>query len=324
MPAQDVVVIGGGIIGCAVARELARRGAAVRMFEARTIGAGATQASAGILAPYIEGHDRGPLFDLGLRSLAMYDDFVRDVTDESGLTVEYRRCGTLEVAADAAAAARLRQSAAADPQLQWLDPVRGPRPGSRRSRRRSKAPCWRREHGYVAVPSLMDALAWAALRHGVQIEAAHRVTGDSRRRRRRATISTEDGTSWSAGRGRDRRGQLVGPARCRRSARRRRCVRCADSCCGCTGAARRSAHRLGTGLLRRALAGPDRAGRRHRRGRRLRRADDGGGGAGSAGRGLRAAAGSVARDVPRSARRPAPGDAGRPAIPGRITTLGPR
>src|SRR4026209_1958101 len=90
VPAQDVVVIGGGIIGCAVARAVGRRGVAVRMFEARTVGAGATQASAGILAPYIEGHDRGALFDLGIRSLAMYEGFVRDVCDESGLSVEYR------------------------------------------------------------------------------------------------------------------------------------------------------------------------------------------------------------------------------------------
>ena len=71
-----MIVVGGGIIGCAIARELAARGAAVRVFEARTVGGGATHASAGILAPYIEGHDRGPLFDLTLRSLAMYDDFV--------------------------------------------------------------------------------------------------------------------------------------------------------------------------------------------------------------------------------------------------------
>jgi glycine oxidase len=197
MPAQDVVVIGGGIIGCAVARELARRGAAVRVFEARTIGAGATQASAGILAPYIEGHDRGLLFDLGLRSLALYDDFVREVSDESGLTIEYRRCGTLEVAVDAAAAGRLREAAAADAHLEWLDPsaAHGLEPALATS---IEGAVLARDHGYVAVPSLMDALAWAALRHGVQIEAAHRVTGihfanDS------VAIATEDGTSWSAG-----------------------------------------------------------------------------------------------------------------------------
>ena len=90
----DVIVVGGGIIGCAVTRELARRGARVSLFEARTVAAGATQASAGILAPYIEGHDRGALFDLTLRSLALYDDFVRDVAEDSGSTIDYRRCGS--------------------------------------------------------------------------------------------------------------------------------------------------------------------------------------------------------------------------------------
>src|SRR5688572_18613227 len=197
MPAQDVVVIGGGIIGCAVARELARRGVAVRLFEARTVGAGATRASAGILAPYIEGHDRGLLFDLGIRSLAMYDDFVREVSDESGLAVEYRRCGTLEIATDAATAARLRQVAAGDPHLQWLDPseAHGHEPALASP---IDGAVLAREHAYVSVPALMDALAWAALRHGVQIEAAHRVTG-IRVSQDAATISTEDGTSWSAG-----------------------------------------------------------------------------------------------------------------------------
>jgi glycine oxidase len=194
MPGQDVIVIGGGIIGCSVARELARRGARVRLFEARTIGAGATQASAGILAPYIEGHDRGLLFELGLRSLEMYDTFVREVCEESGLKVEYRRCGTLEVATDAAAAVRLR--AATGESLRWLDPTaaRG-QEGALASA--IEGALLATDHGYVAVPSLMDALAWSALRHGVQIEAAHRVTsirvgGDH------ASIGTDDGTSWRA------------------------------------------------------------------------------------------------------------------------------
>jgi glycine oxidase len=197
MPAPDVVVIGGGIIGCAVSRELARRGAAVRMFEARTLGAGATQASAGILAPYIEGHDRGLLLELGIRSLGMYDEFVRDVSGESGLSVEYRRCGTLEVAVDAPAAVRLRGAAQAHPHLQWLDPAAAH--GQEAALATSiEGAVLARDHGYVSVPALMDALAWAALRHGVQIEAAHRVTG-IRVDKRGATISTEDGTSWSAG-----------------------------------------------------------------------------------------------------------------------------
>jgi glycine oxidase len=195
---QDVVVVGAGVIGCAVARELARRGARVRLFEARTVGAGATQASAGILAPYIEAHERGPLFDLGVRSLALYDEFVRDVAAESGLPIEYRRCGTVEVATDAPTSARLQGDAARDPNLHWYDTAaaRVLEPGLAAS---VEGALLVPDHGYVSVQSLMDGLAWAALRHGVQIEAAHRVIG-LQPEAQGVTISTEDGTSWSADR----------------------------------------------------------------------------------------------------------------------------
>jgi len=198
MPAgQDVIVIGAGIIGCSVARELARRGAVVRMFEARTVGAGATQASAGILAPYIEAHDRGVLFELGIRSLDLYDAFIKSVSDESELTIEYRRCGTLEVATDGASASRMRAAADGDGGLTWLDSAaaRGQEAALAAS---IEGALLAAVHGYVAVPGLMDALAWAALRNGVQIEAAHRVTAIGVDRGG-VKINTDDGTSWSAG-----------------------------------------------------------------------------------------------------------------------------
>ena len=92
-----------------------------RIFEGRTVGAGATQASAGILAPYIEGHDRGPLLDLTLRSLTMFDDFVARATEGSAIDVEYRRCGSLEIAADEATADTFRRATdAAGAEQQWL------------------------------------------------------------------------------------------------------------------------------------------------------------------------------------------------------------
>src|SRR5689334_15545416 len=92
----DVVVIGAGIIGCAVAREVARRGAKTLVLEGRIVAGGATQASAGVLAPFIEAPSDGPLHALTVESLSLYDEFVASVVHESGVPLEYRRCGTLE------------------------------------------------------------------------------------------------------------------------------------------------------------------------------------------------------------------------------------
>jgi glycine oxidase len=198
-PAPDVIVIGAGIIGCAVGRELARRGAGVKIFEARSVGAGATQASAGVLAPYIEAHDRGPLFTLTVRSLEMYDRFVEEAAYESGIAVEYRRCGTLEVATDAASAQRLMQMAVAYAGaggMRWLDrtTVRAEEPSLPDS---IEGALLVPEHGYVGVAALTEALAWAALRHGAQLEAAHRVTG-VRPDGSKLLVATEDGSLWRA------------------------------------------------------------------------------------------------------------------------------
>ena len=94
--AENVVIVGAGIIGCAIARELAVRGVACAVVDDRPIGGGATQASAGMLAPYVEAHERGPLLDLAVRSLALYDDWIAAVRAEAGIDIEYRRIGTLE------------------------------------------------------------------------------------------------------------------------------------------------------------------------------------------------------------------------------------
>src|SRR5688572_17897823 len=73
---------------------------------------GATQASAGVLAPFIEAAEGGPLLDLTARSLEMFDDFVAQTASETGLSIPYHRTGTLEAALDADAMSRLRHTSA--------------------------------------------------------------------------------------------------------------------------------------------------------------------------------------------------------------------
>ena len=108
---SHVIVVGAGVIGCAVAYELARRGSRVQVIDRREVGQGATQASAGVLAPYITAHEGSALLELGGRSLELYDEFVSRVVDDSGATVQYVRSGTLEIARDNASVNRLQRMA---------------------------------------------------------------------------------------------------------------------------------------------------------------------------------------------------------------------
>ena len=83
---SDIIVVGAGIVGCAIAHELASRGASVEIVDERPVGMGATQASAGVLAPFIEAREGSPLLNLAARSLDLFDEFILRVAAESGVS----------------------------------------------------------------------------------------------------------------------------------------------------------------------------------------------------------------------------------------------
>ena len=176
---SDVVVIGAGIVGCAVAYELARRGVRVRVIDRRRVGQGATQASAGVLAPFIEAHDRGLLLELAARSLDLYDQFVARVVEDSGAAVQYVRSGTLEVASDEAGAARLdaihatcRERGIPSERLDG-DAVRAAEPHLASS---VTAGLLVASHGFVGASDLTAALRRAATAHGVVFRTSAEAT----------------------------------------------------------------------------------------------------------------------------------------------------
>src|SRR5437867_6880729 len=92
----DVVVIGGGAIGLSVARELALRGAInVALIERGEIGAEASWAAAGILAPQVEADHADEFFRFACDSRDMYPEFAAALREETGIDVELDTTGTL-------------------------------------------------------------------------------------------------------------------------------------------------------------------------------------------------------------------------------------
>jgi glycine oxidase len=85
---RNCVVVGGGIIGCSAAWELAKRGVRVTVLERSVPGAEASSAAAGILGAQSECHAPGPLFHLALRSRALYPAWSRAFARATGIDLE--------------------------------------------------------------------------------------------------------------------------------------------------------------------------------------------------------------------------------------------
>lgn len=180
MSAQErIAIVGAGIIGTSIAFELARRGAHVTVLDKRRLAGGATQASAGLLAPYTEAHGGGALFDLTVRGLDVYDGFVEAVRAVSPIAFEYRRAGMLEVADTQdrldELRARVSEHWAVRAGLEWLDAATL-RARASYLRPDASGGLWCAVHGHVAVLAFVDAIADAARRSGAIFEFAREVT----------------------------------------------------------------------------------------------------------------------------------------------------
>lgn len=92
----DVVVAGGGVIGLTIARALALRGIRrVTLIERGRLGAEASSAAAGMLAPQAEANRDDAFFQLTCASRDLYPKFAEDLREETGTDIELERSGTL-------------------------------------------------------------------------------------------------------------------------------------------------------------------------------------------------------------------------------------
>ena len=94
----DIAIIGGGVIGCSIAYQLAKRGVECTVFDKGRFASGASGATAGIVGPirYVD-HSIKPYFELGMRSLKMFPTLTAELK-EAGVDPEFQQNGAVKVA----------------------------------------------------------------------------------------------------------------------------------------------------------------------------------------------------------------------------------
>lgn len=96
---SDVLIIGGGVIGLSLARELYKKGVRqITILERGSAGRESSYAAAGMLAPNAE-TDRADAFaSFCAESLRLYPNYAAELFDETGIDIELDRSGTLYLA----------------------------------------------------------------------------------------------------------------------------------------------------------------------------------------------------------------------------------
>jgi glycine oxidase len=115
----DIAIIGGGVIGCALAYFLRKAGADVLVIERAEIAAESSRAAAGLLSPLGALEGPGAFTDLIMASRALILDLMPELEALSGESMEYHRRGSLRTASDAQEVALLREQMAAWEALGW-------------------------------------------------------------------------------------------------------------------------------------------------------------------------------------------------------------
>ncbi len=172
MHRADVVIVGGGIIGCAIAFFLAKSGVRPLILERGQVGGEASSGAAGMLTAQTHTDEPGPLFDLKLASRALYEELANELHDRTGLDIEYRKLSHV------APALTEEENEAVGRRVEWQR-ARG-LPAERLSAREARAlepgltsdvrgAGWFPEDHHVNNSAATQALASAAIRLGGQV-----------------------------------------------------------------------------------------------------------------------------------------------------------
>jgi glycine oxidase len=108
---SDVLIIGGGVIGLSIAREMHKKGAGrITVVDRGPLGGEASWAAAGMLAPNIETDTSEDFHRFGIEAIELYPEFAARLLAETGVDLELDRSGTLCLAFNESETAELAET----------------------------------------------------------------------------------------------------------------------------------------------------------------------------------------------------------------------
>jgi glycine oxidase len=176
----DVVILGGGVIGSALAYFLRKAGIDITLIERAEIAAESSSAAAGLLSPLGALEEAGPFTELLMASRALLLKLMPELEALSGESMEYRRCGSLRTASDEQESARLRGKMAFWTKLGWqVDWLSGDEARQREPQLAStvQGAVYAEQEGSIRAAGVTRAYAGAARRLGARILEHTEVTG---------------------------------------------------------------------------------------------------------------------------------------------------
>lgn len=196
----DALIIGGGVIGCAIAYYLSKSGVEVTVLERDTIGAQASGAAAGIfsllkLLDPIDAYHR-----LLLTSLALFPALATELEALSGVSLEYEQTGTLRTSRhtnarqtrriqrwiESCRAMGLQVEMLTEEETRCREPLLAPE---------VCAAVYLPGEGQVKAPNVVAAFAKAAMHYGATIAEHQEVVGIQSHNGRVISAATADGTT---------------------------------------------------------------------------------------------------------------------------------
>jgi len=195
-PTTDVVVAGGGIIGCAIAYNLRKLGIDVIVLDKGEIGVEASSAAAGLLAPLGSLSGPGPFADLLLASFALFPSLIPELEEVSGIRTEYEQTGALRIVRNPRHIANLRKRMEEwQPlglEMHWLS-------GDEARQREPLlspdvcAAIHAPEESQISASQLTRAFAQAAIQRGAKLYSHSEITGVQHHNARVTSVQTAQG-----------------------------------------------------------------------------------------------------------------------------------